>query len=72
MNICKMPDSITDEEIAQFAEDFQFDKGNNPNSGDKVFRHAAINAKFQEFTGQIPTVSKPLKRKKSPMRSSKA
>ncbi len=47
-------DNIPDDEIAQFAEDFKFDKFNNPNSGDKVFRHTDINAKFQEFTGQIP------------------
>ncbi len=47
-------DNISDEEITQFAEDFQFDKSSNPNSGDMVFRHAAINANFQEFTGEIP------------------
>ncbi len=52
-------DNITDEEIVQFAEDFQFDKFSNPNSGDKVYRHAAINAKFQEFTGKIPQVENP-------------
>jgi len=52
-------DAISDEEIAQFAEDFQFDKFNNPNSADKVYRHAAINAKFQEFTGQIPQAENP-------------
>ncbi len=52
-------DNITDEEIAQFAEDFQFDKSNNPNSGDKVFRNKAINAKFQEFTGQMPQSATP-------------
>ena len=52
-------DNISDEEITQFAEDFQFDKFNNPNSGDKVFRNTAINAKFQEFTGQIPQSENP-------------
>ena len=52
-------DSITDEEIAQFAEDFQFDKSGNPNSGDKVFRHQAAGAKFQQFTGQIPQSENP-------------
>ncbi|MDD1624243.1 MAG: hypothetical protein LUO94_05710, partial [Methylococcaceae bacterium] len=56
-------DNISDEEIAQFAEDFRFDKFSNPNSGDKVYRHAAINAKFQEFTGQIPQVESPEEQK---------
>ncbi|MGR9036008.1 MAG: terpene cyclase/mutase family protein [Gammaproteobacteria bacterium] len=45
--------NISDEEIAQFAEDFRFDPFQNPNSGDKVYRYAAINAKYQEFAGQI-------------------
>jgi squalene/oxidosqualene cyclase-like protein len=52
-------DSITDEDIAQFAEDFQFDKSGNPNSGDKVFRNQAAEAKFQKFTGQIPQSENP-------------
>ena len=56
-------DNISDTEITQFAEDFKFDKFNNPNSGDKVFRHTAINAKFQEFTGQIPQVENPEEQK---------
>lgn len=55
----KNVDNISDEEITQFAEDFQFDKFNNPNSGDKVFRNTVINAKFQEFTGQIPQSENP-------------
>ena len=56
-------DNITDEEIARFAEDFQFDKSANPNSGDKVFRNTAINAKFQEFSGQIPQSENPEEQK---------
>ena len=56
-------DNISDEEITQFAEDFQFDKFSNPNSGDKVYRNAAINAKFQEFTGQIPQSENPEEQK---------
>ena len=52
-------DNISDKEITQLAEDFKFDSFNNPNSGDKVFRNAAINAKFQEFTGQIPQAENP-------------
>ncbi|MFA6163667.1 MAG: terpene cyclase/mutase family protein [Methylobacter sp.] len=52
-------DNITEEEIAQFAEDFQFDKSSNPNSGDKVFRNTAINEKFKEFSGQIPQSENP-------------
>lgn len=47
-------DKVTDEEINQFAEDFRFDASNNPNSGDEVYRHATINARFKEFSGQIP------------------
>ncbi|MCX7096752.1 MAG: terpene cyclase/mutase family protein [Methylococcales bacterium] len=50
---------LTAEEISQFAEDFQFDKNENPNSGDQVFRHAAINAKYQAFAGQIPKAHNP-------------
>jgi len=56
-------DNITDEEIAQLAEDFQFDKSGNPNSGDKVFRNTAINAKFSEFRGQIPKSPHPKEQK---------
>jgi lanosterol synthase len=47
-------DNVTDEEVVQFTEDFQFDKFSNPNSADKVYRHVAINDKFQAFAGQIP------------------
>ncbi|NOT10331.1 MAG: terpene cyclase/mutase family protein [Methylococcaceae bacterium] len=47
-------DSVPDEELTRVVEDFQFDKSINPNSGDRVYRNAAINSKFQEFTGQIP------------------
>ncbi|MGZ5000517.1 MAG: terpene cyclase/mutase family protein, partial [Methylomonas sp.] len=50
---------ISDQEIAQFAEDFRFDKSNNPNSADQVYRRAAINAKFQPFTGQVPRSGNP-------------
>ncbi len=56
-------DNIPDEEITGFAEDFQFDRFNNPNSGDMVFRNTAINAKFQEFTGQIPEAKTPEEQK---------
>lgn len=52
-------DSLSDDDIARMAEDFQFDKFSNPNSGDKVFRHAAMNARFHEFTGQIPQAGNP-------------
>ncbi len=56
-------DNISDEEITQFTEDFKFDKFSNPNSGDKVYRHAAINAKFREFTGRIPQLGNPEEQK---------
>lgn len=56
-------DDISDEDIARFAEDFQFDKSGNPNSGDQVFRNTAINAKFREFSGLIPQSSNPEKQK---------
>ena len=52
-------DDNSEQEITQFTEDFQFDKFTNPNSGDKVYRHAAINAKFKEFAGQIPQAENP-------------
>nr|WP_305907541.1 prenyltransferase/squalene oxidase repeat-containing protein [Methylomarinum sp. Ch1-1]MDP4520303.1 prenyltransferase/squalene oxidase repeat-containing protein [Methylomarinum sp. Ch1-1] len=47
-------DNFTDEDIKQFAEDFRFDRTANPNSGDKVYRHAAIAARFRPYGGQIP------------------
>jgi lanosterol synthase len=56
-------DNISTEEIKQFAQDFQFDKFSNPNSGDKVFRNAAINAKFHEFSGKIPQSEDPEQQK---------
>ena len=56
-------DNISDEEITQLAEDFKFDSSNNPNSGDKVFRNAAINTTFREFAGQIPQAENPEEQK---------
>ncbi len=47
-------DTLTAEDIVQFAEDFKFDAVLNPNSGDQVFRYTAINAKFQAFSASIP------------------
>ncbi|MGZ8959580.1 MAG: terpene cyclase/mutase family protein, partial [Methylosarcina sp.] len=47
-------DDVSDEEIAGFNEDFQFDSFSNPNSGDKVYRNSAIGAKYREFVEQIP------------------
>jgi lanosterol synthase len=52
-------DNISDEDTLRFGDDFQFDKFSNPNSGDQVYRHAAINAKFKEFTGTIPQSGNP-------------
>ncbi len=51
--------NITAEEISQLKADFQFDKSGNPNSGDQVFRHAAINAKYHDFKGQVPRSDNP-------------
>jgi squalene/oxidosqualene cyclase-like protein len=56
-------DDISDEDIIRFAEDFQFDKAGNPNSGDQVFRNTAINTKFREFSGPIPQSSDPEEQK---------
>jgi squalene/oxidosqualene cyclase-like protein len=56
-------DYISDEEIAQIAEDFQFDSSGNPNSADKVYRHAAINGKYREFSGPIPQAENPEEQK---------
>ena len=47
-------EAVSDQEIAQFQEDFLFDKENNPNSGDNVFRASAIAVNFHEFTGRLP------------------
>ena len=55
----KNVDDISDQEIAKFSEDFQFDKFTNPNSGDQVYRHAAINKKFMEFAEHIPQADNP-------------
>jgi lanosterol synthase len=52
-------DTLSDSEIKQFAGDFQFDAAINPNSGDKVFRHAAISAKYRAYSGLIPKSSDP-------------
>ena len=54
---------ISDEEIRQLTEDFQFDSSGNPNSGDKVYRHAAINAKYQAFSGELPPAKNPEEQK---------
>ena len=55
----KNANNISDEEIAQLALDFQFNKTSNPNSGDQVYRHAAVNKKFKAFTGTIPQAEQP-------------
>lgn len=47
-------ETVSDEEIAQFAEDFRFDSSFNPNSADQVYRHCAINNQFQPFNGLLP------------------
>jgi len=52
-------DRLTDEERTRLAEDFAFDASGNPNSADKVFRHAAINANYHEFNGQPPRTGVP-------------
>ena len=49
-------DTVSDREIDEFNVDFLFDKSNNPNSGDKVFRGSAIAANFHEFTGKFPSL----------------
>ncbi len=47
-------ESVSDEEIAQFAEDFRFDSSINPNSADQVYRHCAISNQYQPFDGPLP------------------
>jgi len=47
-------ETVSDEEIAQFAEDFRFDSSINPNSADQVYRHSAISNQFQPFDGLVP------------------
>ena len=47
-------ETVSEDEIKQFAEDFRFDSSTNPNSGDKVYRHSAINERFQPFSGTSP------------------
>jgi lanosterol synthase len=56
-------DNISEQEINQAIADFEFDKSVNPNSGDKVFRHSAINSKYKAFNGQIPQVADPKKQR---------
>ncbi|MGZ8195401.1 MAG: terpene cyclase/mutase family protein [Methylosarcina sp.] len=56
-------DDVSDEEIAGFSEDFQFDSISNPNSGDKVYRNSAIGAKYREFVEQIPHSPNPEEQK---------
>ncbi len=45
---------LTDETIEHFKKDFKFDKRNNPNSADKVFRGRALTEKTTTLTGQLP------------------
>ncbi len=52
-------DAVDAGEIARLTEDFRFDPSENPNSGDQVFRHTAINARYQAFSGQIPCPDHP-------------
>lgn len=47
-------ETVSDEEIAQFAEDFRFDSSINPNSADQVYRHCAISNQFQPLDGLVP------------------
>ncbi len=47
-------DKISDDEIARLGVDFQFDRLANPNSADQVYRHSAINRKFQPYSGPMP------------------
>lgn len=47
-------DAISEAEIAEFGIDFKFNKLDNPNSADQVYRHQAIQQKFSPFTGSIP------------------
>ena len=47
-------DSCTDAELEQFRVDFKFDKSQNPNSADQVFRNQAIDATFKPYAGEIP------------------
>ncbi len=46
--------NFTDEEIKGFKKDFYFDKSNNPNSADKVFRSQFLALNSNTFTGQVP------------------
>lgn len=52
-------DSCTEAEIEQFRVDFNFDKSQNPNSADQVFRHQAIAENFQPYAGEIPAAKDP-------------
>lgn len=47
-------ETVSDEEIAQFAEDFRFDSSINPNSADQVYRHSAISNQYQPFDDLVP------------------
>jgi lanosterol synthase len=51
--------NISEAEIKQLHEDFLFDSSINPNSGDKVFRHQAINKNLTAFHGQVSEASSP-------------
>lgn len=51
--------SLSNEDIAQFTEDFRFDSSINPNSGDAVYRRAAYQANFQTFSGILHPTNHP-------------
>lgn len=55
--------NISAQEISLAVEDFKFDKQVNPNSGDKVFRFAAVANNFRSFTGVTPQTNNPEQQK---------
>ena len=50
---------FSDKDASQFAKDFSFNRNENPNSADKVFRNTTLNKNFARFTGKIPQAENP-------------
>ena len=50
---------FSDKDVSQFAKDFSFNRNENPNSTDKVFRNTTLNKNYKPFIGKIPQAENP-------------
>ena len=50
-------EALSQADIDQFKADFSFDKAENPNSGDQVFRASALQKQYADYKGPLPQTS---------------